>query len=106
MSQAVASAGKPTYSTGVNVFAMSTRGDLRTIDAPSSLQTVSKSNSTVYSPPLTWLFVSGGGDVAIVGSDDTASVTLVAVPNATFLRISVQQVLSTGTSATNMVGGR
>jgi hypothetical protein len=64
---------------------------------------VTKSDSTVYSPPLKRLWVGGAGNVAVrmLGGQ---SVTLLAVAAGGELNLTVDQVLSTGTSATNIIG--
>lgn len=49
------------------------------------------------------LYVGGAGDVAIKGSGGTA-VTFKAVPVGTFLHIQVNHVMSTGTTATLILG--
>lgn len=64
---------------------------------------VTKSDVTVYSPELAALFVGGAGDVNVVtvGGQTTKFVGVLA---NTLLPVRVTQVLSTGTSATNIVG--
>lgn len=71
---------------------------------------ITKSDSTVYSPPLTVLYVGGAGDVAILTAaqgDNTANaVTLKAVPvGTTITGFAIVRVMSTNTSATLLVGG-
>lgn len=63
---------------------------------------VTKSDATVFDPSTRGLYVGGAGDVAVrmIGGQ---SVTFVAVPAGTFMPLQVDQVLSTGTSATNIV---
>ena len=66
--------------------------------------TITKSDSTVYSPPLRGIYVGGNGDLAITHTDGSTAV-LVAVSAGTMLPVSdVSKVLSTGTTATNIVG--
>jgi hypothetical protein len=64
---------------------------------------VTKSDSTVFTQPTRALWVGGVGDVAVRMLDGT-TVTLVAVPAGSQLNLRVDKVLSTGTSATNIVG--
>lgn len=65
---------------------------------------ITKSDSTVFTTPTRYVWVGGAGNVAVLMNGDSVSVTLVAVPVGTMLPISVVQVLSTGTTATNLVG--
>ena len=53
----------------------------------------------------TGLYVGVGGDVAVEG-EDTDTVTFVGVPAGAVLPIRVNRVLSTGTTATDIVGFR
>jgi hypothetical protein len=64
---------------------------------------VTKSDSTVFTPATIGLWVGGVGDVAVRMYGSQTSVTFVAVPAGTMLPIQVDKVLSTGTSATNIV---
>lgn len=68
--------------------------------------TVTKSDSTVFTQPTRYIYVGGAGDVAVLMSGDVSpnSVIFKAVPVGTVLSLSVQQVLSTGTTATNILG--
>lgn len=66
------------------------------------LVAVTPSDSTVYSPPLRALWVGTAGALALVAADDSASVT---VPNVSGLfPVETKQVLSTGTTASGIVG--
>lgn len=67
---------------------------------------VTKSDSTVFDPPTRWLWVGGAGDVAVLGNADTVAVTFTAVAAGTRLDVSVKKVMSTGTSATLIIGVR
>jgi hypothetical protein len=49
------------------------------------------------------LYVGGGGDVAILAASDTAAVTLSSVPAGTILPVKAAKVMSTNTTATNIV---
>lgn len=64
---------------------------------------ITKSDATVLSPFLRALYVGGTGDVAVRMMDGTTP-TFSAVPAGTLLPIQVDKVLSTGTTATLMVG--
>lgn len=73
--------------------------------APSGrIQAVTPSDTTTYSPPLYGIYVGGAGAVAVVAAETGNSVTFSAVPVGTILPIQVSKVLSTGTTATNLVG--
>jgi DNA-binding beta-propeller fold protein YncE len=62
---------------------------------------VTKSDVTVI-PATRGIYVGGAGNVVVRFKDDTAAVTLTAVPVGTTLDISVEQVLD-ATSATLLV---
>lgn len=64
---------------------------------------VTKSDATVFAQPTRAVYVGGVGDVAVTYLDGTTD-TLKAVPTGTMLNIRVTQVLSTGTTATNISG--
>jgi hypothetical protein len=64
---------------------------------------VTKSDETVYEPMLRALYVGTAGNVAITDLYGTA-VTYKNVPAGTFLPIVAKQVLSTGTTASDLVG--
>lgn len=63
---------------------------------------VTKNDSTVL-PVTRALWVGGVGDVAVVFEDGGSAVTLSSVPAGTLLPIRVTKVMSTNTTATNMV---
>lgn len=65
------------------------------------LRTVTPSDSTVVA--CSALYVGTGGDVAILAEGDSAAVTLTAVPAGTVLPIACNKVMSTNTTATNIV---
>lgn len=75
-------------------------------DPARGLVAVTKSDATVYDPPLRALYVGGGGNVAILAPDDEAAVTLTDVPAGTILPISCAKVMSANTTATLLVGLR
>ncbi len=64
---------------------------------------VTKSDATVFTNPTGALWVGGVGDVAVRMFGNATAVTFTAVPAGSLLPISVDQVLSAGTSATNIV---
>lgn len=66
---------------------------------------VTKSDVTVYDPPLDGLWVGGTGAVAVVDMTG-ASVTITSIPDGQLLPFKVRQVLETGTDATDIVGVR
>jgi hypothetical protein len=63
---------------------------------------VTKSDSTVFTRIPSAIFVGGTGDVT-VKTEAGNTVTFIGVPAGVTLTVRVTQVLSTGTSATNMV---
>jgi len=50
------------------------------------------------------LYVGGAGDIVARLADDTANATFVGVPAGALLPFHFKLILSTGTTATNMVG--
>lgn len=67
---------------------------------------VTKSDATVYDPPLNGLWIGGTGNVAVKPAGQDDAVSFLAVPAGNFLPVVVSMVLSTGTSATGIVGLR
>jgi hypothetical protein len=65
--------------------------------------TITKSDSTVLGTICRGLWVGGVGDVAVRMLDGSTP-TFTAVPAGTLLNIQFDKVLSTGTSASLMVG--
>jgi hypothetical protein len=65
------------------------------------LAAVTKSDDTIVG--CRSLYVGGAGDVAIVSREGESAVTLSAVPAGTILPIYCHKVMSTNTTATNMV---
>lgn len=65
---------------------------------------ITKSDTTVISPPTNYVYVGGAGDLAVLMANDTVAVTLSAVPAGTLLSIRVQKVMSTNTTATLVIG--
>lgn len=52
------------------------------------------------------LFVGNGGNVRVLGVNDSTPVTLENVASGTFLPVKVVRVYATGTSATGILGIR
>ncbi len=71
------------------------------LESAKTASAVTKSDSTIVNCRA--LYVGGAGDVAIVAIDDTAAVTLSSVPAGTLLPIACKKIMSTNTTATNMV---
>ena len=63
---------------------------------------VTPSDSTDLGKDVRGLYIGGAGDVAVFTRSGN-TVTFVAVPVGSILPISVSKVLSTGTSASNIV---
>lgn len=64
---------------------------------------VTKSDSTVFSPALSAIYVGGTGDVAVTTVDGSA-IVFKAVPVGVVIPCRVKQIMSTNTTATLMVG--
>jgi hypothetical protein len=58
---------------------------------------------TIFTTPTRFLWVGVSGALEVVLTGDAAPVTLLAAPVG-LLEISVVQVVSTGTTATNIIG--
>ena len=65
---------------------------------------VTPSDSVTFPTATRALWIGGAGNVAVLALADSVAVTFAAVPAGTLLPIVAQQVLATGTSATNIVG--
>lgn len=63
---------------------------------------VTKSDSTILETTRA-LYVGGAGDVAVIWADGGSAVTLSSVPAGTILPVQVTKVMSTNTTATNIV---
>lgn len=63
---------------------------------------VTPSDSTVVL--FRGLYIGSGGDLAVRMAKDTSAVTFVAVLGGTFLPLAVVRVMSTNTTASNIVG--
>lgn len=77
--------------------------DYRPEYSPWGSQTITKSDTTVLAPICRRLYVGGTGDVAVRLLDGSTPI-FKAVPVGTTLDIQFDQVLSTGTTATLMIG--
>lgn len=75
-------------------------------DGPGTkLTSITKSDATdLTSLKIRALWVGGAGDVAVIALNDTAAVTIAGVLAGTLLPIAVVKVMSTNTTATNIVG--
>ena len=63
---------------------------------------VTKSDATIVN--CRGLYVGGAGDVAVLMADDpSTAVTFSSVPAGTLLPIACKKIMSTNTTATNMV---
>jgi len=63
---------------------------------------VTKSDATVFDEESA-IYIGGAGDIALVLAGSSTSVTYVGVLAGTWLPVNAKQVLSTGTTATNIV---
>ena len=70
---------------------------------------ITKSDTTVFDniganpPPARSIYVGGAGDLSVIMSDDSA-VTFSSVPAGMVIPITVKKVMSTGTTATLLIG--
>jgi hypothetical protein len=60
-------------------------------------------STAVFDPPTRALYVGSAGDVAVRMHLGQSTATFAAVPAGTMLPINVDQVLSSGTSSTNIL---
>lgn len=67
---------------------------------------ITKSDSTVYAPPLRRIWVGGTGNIQVTmaGDDDAAAVQLQNVPVGWLEGLAISKVWSANTSATLMIG--
>lgn len=70
----------------------------------SKLVEITKSDVTTYAPHIRLIYVGTAGDVTVVSADDD-EVTFVGVPAGQYVGpFFAKKVMSTGTTASNMVG--
>lgn len=68
---------------------------------------ITPSDTTVYSPPLSQLYLPVTGAVAVLLSGDTVPVTLATAAAGMLSGFLIQKVMATGTTpSTNIVGFR
>lgn len=72
-------------------------------DPANNLRAVTKSDTDDMTTFSRALYIGTAGDVALIASADSAAVTLVGVPAGTVLPISAKRVMSTGTTADDIV---
>lgn len=72
------------------------------LSSATTAEAVTKSDTTEYAVPSRAVYVGGAGDLAVRMAGG-GSVTFVGVPAGVTLPICVNQVLSTGTSATSIL---
>ena len=65
---------------------------------------ITKSDSTVLTPPRQAIWSGAGGDIAVRMFGNQQVVTYLAVPAGFWLYVRVDKVMSTNTSATGVVG--
>lgn len=64
---------------------------------------VTPSDVTVFDPPTKALYIGADGNVAVMLADDTAAVTFVGVVAGQILPLRAKKVMSTNTTASNIV---
>jgi hypothetical protein len=67
--------------------------------------TVTASDSTTYSPILEAIYIGTGGTL-IIKNNDGVSVTYTNLPNASWLDVRATKVMTTGTTASGIIGHR
>lgn len=83
----------------------STNVSLDTASARGSV-TVTPSNTVVIDPPSRAVYVGGAGNLAVRMAGDQSTPTYVGVLAGVIYSLCVDQVLSTGTTATNIIALR
>ena len=107
MSTHLASSTPPTLAQGNNTPSMNLSGMTRVDPGYGwSCVAITKSDSTTYDPPLRGVYVGSVGDVAVLPVGNAAAVTFVGVPTGSYVWAVCTKVMSTGTSASSMVGLR
>ena len=71
-------------------------------DFPSNCATITKSDTNTHEPPVI-VYVGVGGDVAIVPPMSTTAVTFKNVPSGGVVPCKASKIMSTNTTATDMV---
>ena len=69
-------------------------------------EVITPSDTTVYSPIYRAVYVGTGGNVTVLPSESLTPVTFSNVVDGSILPVSVSKVLSTGTTASNIIGLR
>jgi len=77
---------------------------MSSINIPSHGTAITPSDSTVYTPYLRQLYIGVSGNLRVKFAEDSAVTNFVGIPQGTFVTGSIQQVHSTGTTATSIVG--
>jgi hypothetical protein len=70
---------------------------------PKGAVAVTKSDSTVYDPPLCGFMIGGAGNVAITDAYGVVT-TITAPPVGVPIMIACKSIMSTNTTATNITG--
>jgi hypothetical protein len=75
-----------------------------TTDFPATrLRAITPNDATELQYVPKALYIGGAGNVSILAQEDSAPVTLTAVPSGTIIPVRARIVRSTGTTATNIV---
>ena len=89
--------------TGIPVNQQVNTQNRRVNQQSSSFSAVTPDDSNDLSSYAYGLYVGGAGNIAIIGVDDSSAVTFVGIPAGSFLPVMAKRVMSTGTTATNIV---
>jgi hypothetical protein len=99
------SAKQDTGNTSLATVATNTGTTATSTTDPTTSVAITKSDSTDLSATVTkGIWVGTGGDVAIKLTGDSAPVTLSNVPSGTFIPGKFARVMSTNTTASNIIG--
>jgi hypothetical protein len=83
---------------------MARNGNFAAIEPLRKITAITKSDSTVYSPPLDAIYIGGAGNVAIVDGSG-ATVTITAPVVGQWMYVEASKIMSTNTTATAILGG-
>jgi hypothetical protein len=81
--------------------------DLAKLDNVSMLCPITPDDLLVYDPVLNWICCAGvGGNLTVLAADDTVAKLLLIYAGEKIARVDLKKVMSTGTTATTLIGGR
>lgn len=97
-----------TVTATVDTSALATQATVSNLEGASvpasATGVVTKSDATIYDPPLRFLTATGAGDIALVLSGSASTITLTVAANERITSLLISKVMSTGTTATGISG--